>query len=338
MYIILIILLFLLYIYKKVNIKELFKNNYLKIDAVITWVDGKDEKWLEKKNNYLYNNGINRRYLKNGKKNIRFEENNELYYCIKSINKYLPWINKIYIVTMYPQKPSFKIDSDKIKIVYHHEIFQKTNYLPTFNSQAIETQLHNIPNLSEYFIYFNDDFYIGRNLKKTFFFTKYGNPIYYKRYKINKYSQNHIELLKKNYIKTQHFSCLHQAIPLRKSYFKFAWKLFYTQLDNTSKNRFRNKEDIWIIGLIQQICSQRFVNKCIYKDINKKDNYYKLFKKKDNYDNKKSINDLNKFINKYKNLKTKPALICINNVNINNKLHTDTYKKFLKYFNKNLEL
>mgnify|MGYP003336874961 CR=1 FL=1 len=70
MYIILIILLFLLYIYKKVNIKELFKNNYLKIDAVITWVDGKDEKWLEKKNKYLYNNGINRRYFKNGKKKI----------------------------------------------------------------------------------------------------------------------------------------------------------------------------------------------------------------------------------------------------------------------------
>jgi hypothetical protein len=48
-----------------------------------------------------------------------------------------------------------------------HTSIIENKYLPTFNSSAIESYLHNIPNLSEIFLYNNDDYmhfdYVGRN-------------------------------------------------------------------------------------------------------------------------------------------------------------------------------
>jgi hypothetical protein len=43
--------------------------------------------------------------------------------------------------------------------------------LPTFNSGAIEMNLHHIPDLSEKFIYFNDDFFVTKKLSPDYFFT-----------------------------------------------------------------------------------------------------------------------------------------------------------------------
>jgi len=42
------------------------------------------------------------------------------------------------------------------------EIFPRKDDLPTFNSAAIECHLHRIPGLSENFLYFNDDFLLGK--------------------------------------------------------------------------------------------------------------------------------------------------------------------------------
>src|SRR5690606_36412029 len=39
---------------------------------------------------------------------------------------------------------------------------------------AIESQLHHIPGISEHFVYFNDDFFLGRMLPPTMFFTPTG--------------------------------------------------------------------------------------------------------------------------------------------------------------------
>lgn len=43
----------------------------------------------------------------------------------------------------------------------HAEIFDDPSHLPTFSSPAIEAHLHKIPNLSRYFLYFNDDVFLG---------------------------------------------------------------------------------------------------------------------------------------------------------------------------------
>lgn len=107
---------------------------------------------------------------------IRLGYNYELKYSIRSINHFAPWVNKIYILMNTPKKmPSWiKNDTDKIVIVDHLDTFPSKKYLPNTNSNAIETTIPNIEGLSEHFIYFNDDVFLGRKAKYTDFFTPDG--------------------------------------------------------------------------------------------------------------------------------------------------------------------
>ncbi|OIK85073.1 hypothetical protein ATW79_10015, partial [Oenococcus oeni] len=63
----------------------------------------------------------------------------------------------------------------KINLV-DHTSYIDDKFLPTFNSNAIEISIHNIPNLSNNFVFFNDDFYINRAVKENDFFSKSGMP------------------------------------------------------------------------------------------------------------------------------------------------------------------
>jgi hypothetical protein len=55
--------------------------------------------------------------------------------------------------------------------------------LPTFNSHAIESSIHRVPDLSEYFVYLNDDVFIGRPTTPDDFFYPNGiEKIRFERY------------------------------------------------------------------------------------------------------------------------------------------------------------
>ena len=113
--------------------------------------------------------------------NIRTSNNDELKYSLRGIEQNLPWVNRIYIL-MNPTKkvPSwFKYDYDdnKVVIVDHYDTYDDYKYLPTTNSNSIETTLHKIPGLSEHFIYFNDDLFITKKLPYTHFFTPEGKSV-----------------------------------------------------------------------------------------------------------------------------------------------------------------
>lgn len=94
----------------------------------------------------------------------RFVNHGELKFLLRSIALYMPWIRNIYIVV-----DDFLIIPDWITgiiIVRHTELFKDNqSCLPTFNSQAIETVIHRIPGISEPFIYFNDDMFVGRPIE-----------------------------------------------------------------------------------------------------------------------------------------------------------------------------
>lgn len=100
--------------------------------------------------------------------------NNELKYSLRSIEYFAPWVNKIYILMNSYKQPSWMNPTDKIIFVEHSQTFPSKEYLPNTNSNAIETTLCNIPNLSEHYIYFNDDVFIGKPIKYTHFFTPDG--------------------------------------------------------------------------------------------------------------------------------------------------------------------
>ncbi|XP_073476428.1 N-acetylglucosamine-1-phosphotransferase subunits alpha/beta [Aquarana catesbeiana] len=94
----------------------------------------------------------------------RFEDNEELRYSLRSIEKHAPWVRHVFIVTN-GQIPSWlNLDNPRVTIVTHQEIFLNTSHLPTFSSPAIESHIHRIPGLSQKFIYMNDDVMFGTHV------------------------------------------------------------------------------------------------------------------------------------------------------------------------------
>lgn len=152
------------------------------IDAVITWVDGDDPLFNAKRHEYIQSSsGMERR--KDIAAPTRYSSIGEIYWCVKGIQKFAPFVRKIYIVTdgqdprVHEHIPNLNIP---VEIIDHRVIFEGyEEYLPVFNSLAIETMLWRIPGLSENFIYLNDDFFITAPASMGDWFSPDGNPVLY---------------------------------------------------------------------------------------------------------------------------------------------------------------
>ncbi|MFA5649008.1 MAG: stealth family protein [Bacteroidales bacterium] len=144
------------------------------IDLVYLWVDGSDINWQKKKNAALEKYGKNLPI--SSVRSTRWANHNELIYSLRSVEKFAPWINHIYIVTDNHNPEWLNTDNPKVSIVDHKKIIP-TEKLPLFNSNAIEMFLWKIPNLSEHFLYACDDMFFGKEVKPDFFFDESGNPI-----------------------------------------------------------------------------------------------------------------------------------------------------------------
>ena len=126
------------------------------VDAVITWVNSKDPVWVEK-----YEQTTGRRF-KQSKRFTLGDPEAELSNCLRCIRQNMPWLRKVFVVTM-DQVPNCL--QDEI-LVTHAQL----GLGPVFNSHAIETSLHHIPDLLEHFLYFNDDFFVVRKVYPSDFF------------------------------------------------------------------------------------------------------------------------------------------------------------------------
>src|SRR5574344_1782172 len=131
-----------------------------KIDFVFPYVNCNDPVWLEQ-------------YKENNKNIIfnplRFRAWGLLKYVFRGIDKFMPWINNVYMIVSSDSQIPAWINKENVKIITHKQIIPK-EFLPTFNSTTIEMFLKNIPNLSEKFIYSNDDLYFINKLDKSDFF------------------------------------------------------------------------------------------------------------------------------------------------------------------------
>lgn len=147
--------------------KDKYAIHHPSIDIVYTWVNNKDMDWQK---NWASNfPGIN--YEAD-----RFTNNDELRYSLRSLYKYAPWVNKVYIVSNCKPPEWLSTEHPLITWVDHVEIFPDAQSLPTFNSHAIESCLHRIKGLSEHFIYLNDDFFLTTPCRPGNFFDSYDRP------------------------------------------------------------------------------------------------------------------------------------------------------------------
>ncbi|MFJ9181218.1 stealth family protein [Streptomyces sp. NPDC102360] len=139
------------------------------VDAVYTWVDGSDPQWQRRRAA-----AVGEPYHPEAANAARYLSRDELRYSLRSLHLYAPWIRNIFIVTDQQVPSWLNTVHSKINVVDHRDIFTDAAALPTFNSHAIESQLHHIEGLAEHFLYFNDDVFLGRPALPQDFFLANG--------------------------------------------------------------------------------------------------------------------------------------------------------------------
>ena len=170
--------------------------NDIKIDLVIPFVNGNDPTWY---NEFLkHKKKFNPSYM-DGNFKTRYDGDDILLYVFRSVAKYAPWINKIHLLLSGPTQIPDWIDTNKVHIVYHKNFIHKYA-LPCFNSSVIEYFVWNVPELSEYFIYGNDDFIFNSVVNPSDFFKEQDNIIKCKN--TVKYGRLKIEALNTAYFST----------------------------------------------------------------------------------------------------------------------------------------
>jgi hypothetical protein len=87
-----------------------------------------------------------------------------LRYSLRSLEAHAPWIRNVYLVTNGHLPGWLDTAHPRLRLERHDQLFERPDQLPTFNSMAIESTLHRLPDVSRRFLFFNDDIFLGRPL------------------------------------------------------------------------------------------------------------------------------------------------------------------------------
>ncbi|MGP5523881.1 stealth family protein [Glutamicibacter arilaitensis] len=227
-----------------------------KIDAVYTWVDADDPQWAAAYQRALVDSG--RDTADSSVNRARFETRDELKYSLRSLELNMPWIETIYLVTAGQCPAWLKEDHPKLVLVDHQEIFtDPESSLPTFNSHAIESQLANIPNLAEHFIYINDDVFFGRYLHPNTFFGPAGQAKYClttshfaqaakPELPVNQAAGNNRQMIVERFGRTTSRKFQHVAHPQRLEVHRQLLHEAKSKIVEIAGNRFRSADDLSI--------------------------------------------------------------------------------------------
>ena len=268
-------------------------DNLEKVDIVIPWVDGSDSKWQIKKRKYESAQNVSSDREYNG--SMRYRDYGTLKYLFRSIDKYAKWVNHVYLVTDN-QKPAW-INEDYSKMtVIDHKDFIPHEYLPTFNTNTIELNVHRIESLSEKFVLLNDDMLFTSYTAVTDFFSNglpvdnfclsvmpttdsFSHILLNDMLAINRHFEKK-EVLKKNWAKVFSFKNgklllrtfltlpwpnlngfynPHLSISYTKDAYEQLWGLEFGKLNETSSHKIRSFEDLsdWAVRYFQ-LCSGEF--------------------------------------------------------------------------------
>ncbi|MFF0474365.1 stealth conserved region 3 domain-containing protein [Streptomyces sp. NPDC004284] len=227
------------------------------IDVVYTWVDDTDPAWRERRDSVRRGLGMPVDDADSG--DVRFRNRDELRYSLRSLQMFAPWVRNIYLVTDDQQPDWLDTDQPGIKVVSHRDIFPDQSWLPTFNSHAIESQLHRIDGLAEHFLYFNDDVFIGRPLSPGSFFLSNGVAKLFRSPTAVPPSdpspddegyfaaaKNNRALLEQAFGRVATHGFLHAPHPLRRSVLAEIAERFPEEISTTARNPFRANTDLSI--------------------------------------------------------------------------------------------
>ncbi|MFD5854685.1 stealth family protein [Streptomyces chartreusis] len=224
------------------------------VDIVYTWVDGEEPQMRAKRARHQ-ENGI-AEILDKETGASRYTSHDELKYSLRSLAMYADFVRHIYLVTD-GQKPHWLDDSAPgITVVDHRDIFPE-GVLPVFNSHAIETRLHHIPGLSEHYLYFNDDVFVGRRVTAEHFFHGSGlmkipvSPLkigvgkpHADETATNSANKNVRRLLLEKFGRMTTNNFMHTPLPQQRETLQTLEELFREDIARTTASRFRSPQDL----------------------------------------------------------------------------------------------
>jgi hypothetical protein len=225
------------------------------IDAVYVWVDGSDPAWQARLADALA--AQSRTPDAAARDPARFRDRGELRYSLRSIEMYAPWFRHIWIVSDAQTPQWLDLDHPRVSVVDHRAIAGERAVLPTFNSRAIATMLHRIDGLSEHFVVFNDDFFLGRPVPPSRFFEASGAAKFFVSSVAVPFTpagddepfsrsaaRNNRELLRREFAWTPTHLIKHAPYAVRRSVLAEVHERFPDAADRTARSQFRSRTDI----------------------------------------------------------------------------------------------
>ena len=223
------------------------------IDVVFSWVDGTDPALRSSRATWLVDAVLG----ESDGAEARIRQIDELRYALRSVEQNAPWVRRIFIATDSRLPDWLAADHPKVTVVRAQEHFSDQGALPTFNSHAVESQLHRIDGLAEHFLYCNDDMFFGRPVSPSMFFTPAGiskfvessirigsGPVDTSRSGHENAARNNRRLLadRFGYVITRHLA--HSPAPMRRSVLAELEAEFAAEFAATQASRFRSATDI----------------------------------------------------------------------------------------------
>jgi hypothetical protein len=233
------------------------------VDIVYTWVDGDDPQWQGRKAGHEPTGGASHNV--SATHPARFTNRDELRFSMRSVAMFAGWVRHVYVVTDQQTPAWLDTDHPQVRLIDHRDIFTDPSVLPVFNSHAIESQLHHIPDLAERYLYFNDDMFFGRPVEPELFF--HGNGI--ARFFLSRKTldldppsardlpatsgaKRNRELIEQDFGVTIRNKMLHGVYPQLRSVLTELEERHPDMFARVSASRFRHPDDNSIVSSLQQ--------------------------------------------------------------------------------------
>ncbi len=238
------------------------KNN---IDIIIPWLNPNNT-WYKEYKKYSGNEHPG-----------RIRDMNIFKYLLRSISKNCKWVNRVFIV-LYDesQKPDWLKESDRLKVIYHKQ-FIPQKFLPNFNSVLSDMHFSFINELSDNFIFMNDDMFFMKTIPETMYFEN-DLPVHqaslhpgeyhpYNNAQWRKIERNVYKFVSNVINQNVIFTTYHLPIPFKKTLQQFIWNkygIFFNKIFENSKIRSDKNICNWVFYGIEEAIGQT-VNRQIYK-------------------------------------------------------------------------
>ena len=307
------------------------------IDVAWTFVNASDPIWQIDFNKTQKNDssGFYRDYgglkysMRSVYKYVKYAKN---WFVIISGESQIPkFLNLSFDINTNSYNLNYKYDDHEKKInihfIYHRDIFPNKKVLPNFASDSIESAFAFIPNISECFIYLNDDFFIGNKLTPSFFINNNNKLNLFKGFRFSPYIDGNNwdnsvyytnRLLNKDFGEKRSLYPMHACYFWRKSILLDLNKKYKIQHSLNRYHKFRQNTNI----VIPFLHSNYALEMGFGDEVFPKDNWFKYFKIEDDFE---SVDRIKNALKKYRK---KLKCFCVNDGAGEIKNNTNVFKDF----------